>query len=86
VNLRPWRPRREAASLSRRTQQCGCSGAVFGPGNEAAVSKQARAAERRDAPVEALELKMLHDIPIVINVRLAGDPACSTDPAESPGF
>jgi len=32
-----------------------------------------RATEQCDAAVEALELKMLHDAPIVINVRLAAD-------------
>jgi hypothetical protein len=32
--------------------------------------------EQADAPVEALELKMLHDGPGIINVRLAGDPHC----------
>ena len=37
------------------------------------------AAERGDAAVEALELKVLHDGPIVINVRLAADRCCSTD-------
>jgi predicted RNA binding protein YcfA (HicA-like mRNA interferase family) len=37
------------------------------------------AAERGDAPVEALELTMLHDARSVINVRLAGDRRCSTD-------
>jgi hypothetical protein len=35
-----------------------------------------RAAERGDAAVEALELKMLHDDPGIINVRLAADPCC----------
>jgi len=34
------------------------------------------AAKRSDAPVEALELKMLHDEASVINVRLTGDPGC----------
>ena len=38
-----------------------------------------RAAQRGDAAVEALELKMLHDGPIVINVCPAGDPDCSVD-------
>jgi hypothetical protein len=37
------------------------------------------AAEQGDAPVEALGLKMLYAIPSFINVRLAGDPACSAN-------
>jgi hypothetical protein len=37
------------------------------------------AVQQRDAPVEALELKMLQAPPAFINVRLAGDPDCSTD-------
>ena len=37
------------------------------------------AVQRSDAPDKALELRVLHDGPIVINVRLAGDRACSTD-------
>jgi hypothetical protein len=36
----------------------------------------ARAAEQRDAAVGALGLKMLHDAPIVINVRPAADLDC----------
>jgi len=38
------------------------------------------AVERGDAPVGALDVKMPHDVPIVINVRAAGDRNCSTDP------
>jgi hypothetical protein len=34
------------------------------------------AVEQGVAPVEALELKMLHDGLFFINVRLAGDPDC----------
>jgi len=34
-----------------------------------------RAAERGDAPAKALELKELHDDPIFIDVRFAGDRA-----------
>jgi hypothetical protein len=37
------------------------------------------AAEQRDAAVGALGLKLLHAGPIVINVRPAADPDCSTD-------
>jgi hypothetical protein len=39
----------------------------------------ARAAEQGDAPVGALDLKMLHDGPSFINVRAAGDRGCSAD-------
>jgi hypothetical protein len=38
----------------------------------------AGAAERCDAAVEALELKMLYDASSFINVRLAADRCCST--------
>jgi hypothetical protein len=38
-----------------------------------------RAAQQRDAPVEALELKLLNDDLHFINVRLAGDPGCYAD-------
>jgi hypothetical protein len=38
-----------------------------------------RAVERSDAPVSALDLKALHDDPGFINVRAAGDRACSVD-------
>ena len=37
------------------------------------------AVEQQDAAVGALGLKMLHDGPIVINVRPAADPYCSAD-------
>jgi hypothetical protein len=37
------------------------------------------AAEQGVAPVEALELKILHDGLSVVNVRFAGDPDCSAD-------
>ncbi len=40
------------------------------------------AAQRGDAPDEALALKILHNALGVINVRLAGDPGCSTDSDE----
>jgi hypothetical protein len=36
------------------------------------------AAERGDAPDEALCMRMVHDTLSFINVRLAGDPDCST--------
>jgi hypothetical protein len=42
-----------------------------------------RAAERSDAPDKALELKMLHDDPSFINVRLAGDRNCSADSVQT---
>ena len=35
------------------------------------------ATEQRDAPVSALDLKALHDDPLFINVRAAGDRDCS---------
>ena len=38
-----------------------------------------RAAEQGHEPVEALELKPLHDDPIVIYVRLAGYACCYAD-------
>ena len=38
-----------------------------------------QATEQRDAPVDALELKMLHDAPSFINVRAAGDRDCWAD-------
>ena len=37
------------------------------------------AAQRGDAPVGALGLKMLHDAPSFINVRAAGDSDCYPD-------
>ena len=37
------------------------------------------ATEQRDAPVGALELKILHDAPSFINVRAAGDRDCWAD-------
>ena len=37
------------------------------------------AVERGDAPVGALDLKWLYDAPCFINVRAAGDRACSVD-------
>jgi hypothetical protein len=40
------------------------------------------AVEQGVAPVEALELKMLHDGLVFINVRLAGERCCSTDQSE----
>ncbi len=43
------------------------------------LMKNVAAAERGDAPDEALELKVPHDDPNVINVRFAGDPDCSAD-------
>jgi hypothetical protein len=44
-------------------------------------SVDAAAAERRDAAVEALELKMLHDGHSFMNVRLSADRWCWTDAA-----
>ena len=38
------------------------------------------AAEQGLAPVEALELTMLHDVSSFINVRLAGEAHCWADP------
>ena len=37
------------------------------------------AAEQDDEPVEALELRVIHDGLGFINVRLAADPYCSAD-------
>ncbi len=48
-----------------------------GLGGQAEPGVVLEATEQRDAPDEALGLKMLHDIPSIINVRLAGDPDCS---------
>jgi hypothetical protein len=46
----------------------------------ASLSKEAdSAAQQRDAPVETLGLRMLHDGPSFIYVRLAGDRCCSAD-------
>ena len=39
-------------------------------------SLQKRAVEQGVAPVEALELEMLHDVPSIIHVRLAGERRC----------
>ena len=44
--------------------------------HDAVIPESERAAEQGDAPVEALELKMLSDDPSVINVRRAGDRRC----------
>jgi hypothetical protein len=38
-----------------------------------------RAVQQDDEPVEALELKMLHDVLGFINVRFAGYRCCSAD-------
>ena len=46
---------------------------------------QEAAVEQGVAPVEALELKMLHDVPIVINVRLAGERCCWADTGVNEG-
>jgi hypothetical protein len=45
---------------------------------------KAPAAEQGDEPVEALELKILHDDPIVTNVRFADYRHCSADVAGAP--
>jgi hypothetical protein len=37
------------------------------------------AAEQDDEPVEALELRVLHEVLVFINVRFAGDACCSAD-------
>jgi len=37
------------------------------------------AAQQGHEPVEALELRMIHDVSIVSNVRLAGYAHCSAD-------
>ena len=42
------------------------------------------ATEQRDAPVGALDLKMLYDAPRFINVRAAGDRDCSVDQRKGP--
>jgi hypothetical protein len=42
-----------------------------------------QATEQRDAPVGALDLRMLHDAHSFINVRAAGDRDCSTDEEEA---
>ena len=42
-----------------------------------------RAAEQSDAPVGALELKVLHEALIFINVRPAGDRCCWADSSRS---
>jgi hypothetical protein len=44
-----------------------------------------RAAQRGDAAVEALELKVLHDAPGFINVRLAADRCCWANTTRATG-
>ena len=50
-----------------------------GLGGQAEPEVVLEATEQRDAPVGALELKVLHDAPSIINVRAAGDRDCSVD-------
>jgi hypothetical protein len=49
------------------------------PQRRSDFARMREAVEQRDAAVGALGLKMPHATPIVINVRPAADPDCSTD-------
>mgnify|MGYP001825627682 CR=1 FL=1 len=69
------------AKAARRQARPG-GGAQEGLGGQAEPGMVSQATEQRDAPVGALDSKMLHDVPAFINVRAAGDRDCSADLAE----
>ena len=66
-----------AEAVGRQARPGG--GAHEGLGGQVGSGVVLQATEQRDAPVSALDLKALHDEPLFINVRAAGDRACWTD-------